>query len=615
MGHARRAARACHHRYRLWAWLGLWLLLPGAWAQPAPVMIESAQIRMLTPDGDEALRTESLPLHWDLANRGLSGVLEVRLSFARPSGAAAGSWAAVIPRVGNAWRIELNGERLAEAGQIDIPNDNWAAKRPVWVALPEALLKPQNELRIVLRADAGRRAGLSRVMVGPSEMMRAQWSYQEWLRITAPQAASVLSLLVGAFCALLWLQQRDPLYAAAAVGELAWGLRLVDTWWEASPLAWPTWGMVVLCLFVIWSGALYLIIKTLWNDARPRMEERCILMLLVTGPISLALSWWHLTPIWVALWMLASLAGWALLTLRLAWEVWKQPDGLRGLLVLATAACVFALARDVYVGRADALYFEESAYGKYATVLLAMCVLTIVSTRFKRARDDLVQVNRSIQARIEARERELNLKHAQVTAMERDKATAEERTRVLRDMHDGAGAHLITAIRQVERGDASRIELLQTLQESLDQLRLSVDAIHLPQGDINALLASLRFRLERRIKAAGLDLKWRADELPVLANFHATQMRHLQFMLMEAISNVIQHAQASHIALTAVAEGQNIRIELQDDGVGMGEAKGNGRRIMQERAALIHARLSIDSTSQGTCLRITLPGATIEPQA
>jgi signal transduction histidine kinase len=577
-------------------------------------MIESAQVRMLTPDGEDALRTESLPLHWDLAARGLSGVVELRLSFTRPSEAASGSWAAIIPRIGNAWRIELNGERLAEAGQIDTPNDNWAAKRPVWVALPEVLLKPHNELRIVLRADAGRRAGLSRVMVGPAELMRPQWAHQEWLRITAPQAAAVLSLLVGAFCALLWLQQRDRLYAAAAVGELAWGLRLADTWWEASPLPWPTWGMVVLCLFVIWSAALYLLIKTLWNDTRPRMEQQVILLLLVTGPISLALSWWQLTPVWVTVWMLASLAGWVLLTLRLAWEVWKQPDGLRWLVVLATAACVFALARDVYVGRAGALYFEESAYGKYAAVSLALCILTIVSMRFKRARDDLVQANRSIQARIDARELELNLKHAQVTAMERDKATAEERTRVLRDMHDGAGAHLITAIRQVERGDASRTELLQTLQESLDQLRLSVDAIHLPQGDINALLASLRFRLERRIKAAGLDLKWRADELPVLANFHATQMRHLQFMLMEAISNVIQHAQASHIALTAVVEGQDIQIELLDDGVGMGAAQGNGRRIMQERAALIDARLSMGSTSRGTCLRITLPGAPTEPQ-
>jgi hypothetical protein len=60
---------------------------------------------------------------------------------------------------------------------------------------------------------------------------------------------------------------------------------------EAKPLPSPTWGMVVLCLYVIWSGALYLIIKTLWSDARPPMEQRSILLLLLTRPISLELSW------------------------------------------------------------------------------------------------------------------------------------------------------------------------------------------------------------------------------------------------------------------------------------------------------------------------------------
>jgi signal transduction histidine kinase len=94
----------------------------------------------------------------------------------------------------------------------------------------------------------------------------------------------------------------------------------------------------------------------------------------------------------------------------------------------------------------------------------------------------------------------------------------------------------------------------------------------------------------------------------VLVDFQSAQMRHLQFILLEAISNVIQHAQASQIAVTAVAEGPDIQIELQDDGVGIGSTQGNGRRSMQERAELIHARLSIESTAQGTCLRIKLPG-------
>ena len=41
-----------------------------------------------------------------------------------------------------------------------------------------------------------------------------------------------------------------------------------------------------------------------------------------------------------------------------------------------------------------------------------------------------------------------------------------------------------------------------TLRESLDHLKLSIDAMNLPGGDVNALLASLRYRLQRRIAQA-----------------------------------------------------------------------------------------------------------------
>jgi len=119
-------------------------------------------------------------------------------------------------------------------------------------------------------------------------------------------------------------------------------------------------------------------------------------------------------------------------------------------------------------------------------------------------RVELLNLNLSIRQRIEQRERELQAQHERVTVLEREKATAAERARILRDMHDGAGAHLIAAIRLVEQGRAGKDELLRMLGESLDQLRLTADAMHLPAGDINALLANLRFRLDRRIRASAL---------------------------------------------------------------------------------------------------------------
>ncbi|MEP6825691.1 MAG: histidine kinase, partial [Ramlibacter sp.] len=253
-------------------------------------------------------------------------------------------------------------------------------------------------------------------------------------------------------------------------------------------------------------------------------------------------------------------------------------------------------------------------WSKYAAVTMALSVLLIVGLRFKRAREDLVTLNQSIQHRIEEREIELKTQYARLNLLEREKATADERARILRDMHDGAGAHLIAAIHQIESGDASSAELLETLGESLDQLRLTVDAMNLPDGDIGGLLGSLRFRLERRIAAAGLRLRWTADELPVLAHFGGTQMRHVQFILIEAISNVIQHARASELTISATCAAGQIELLVRDNGVGPGGSSGNGLRTMKERAAIIDADLQFEAAGPGLRIRLTLEVVSPHPK-
>ena len=587
----------------------LWLLMPvspptGSVVQRLDRALLATQLRDQTTPGEAIEQT--LPLHWDISAPGQQARAALRLRFDLPAGTEP-AWSLLIPRLGNAWQIHLNGQILASAGQIDHPNDGWAAKRPVWLALPQVLLQPQNELLITLRLDTGRRAGLSRVWVGPTADLLPHWQREEWLRVTLPQAASVLSLVVAALCMLLWLQQHDPLYAWAALGELAWGLRLADTWWEASPIGWPAWGLVVVGLVWIWSGALYQLIGALQAEPRPRWERRTVYLSLLGSPLSFGLSWILQTPLPLVVWMLATVLLWVVLNLRLAREVWHRPDLARALVVTALALCLIAIGRDIYAGRASALHYEESAWAKYAAVTLALSVLVIVSLRFQQARDDLLRLNSSIGQRLAEREAELNARHLQVTALERDRAAADERTRILRDMHDGAGAHLIAAIHQVESGQATRSELLHTLRESLDQLRLNIDAMHLPPGDINALLSSLRFRLERRIQAAGLRLVWKADELPLIEHCLGPQLRHVQFILLEVISNAAQHSHGTRLEVTATANETHVVLELADDGVGLGNSTGNGLRSMQERAALIGAELERLSSDKGTRVVLRLP--------
>ena len=141
---------------------------------------------------------------------------------------------------------------------------------------------------------------------------------------------------------------------------------------------------------------------------------------------------------------------------------------------------------------------------------------------------------------------------------------------------------------------------------SINTIRtLSIDAIHLPSGDVEALLAGLRYRLGPRLAAANLVFEWGVDELPPLPRFDGDAMRHLQFLLFEAISNVLQHAQARKLRIEAEAKADGgVRIRVIDDGRGF-DAMAMPR-AMQMRATALGARLAIESRPGRTVVGIDI---------
>ena len=150
---------------------------------------------------------------------------------------------------------------------------------------------------------------------------------------------------------------------------------------------------------------------------------------------------------------------------------------------------------------------------------------------------------------------------------------------------------------------------MQTMRDSLDQLKLTVDAIHLQNGDVTSLLANLRYRLEPRFKASETELLWDVDLLEPLAQLDSQGMRHLQFIVYESLSNVLQHAHASMlcIELHATAQG-GATLRIIDNGRGFDPQtmKSNGFSSIRERAALIGAVLCIDGTPGRTMVELKL---------
>ncbi|QTN30309.1 hypothetical protein HZ993_11190 [Rhodoferax sp. AJA081-3] len=197
-------------------------------------------------------------------------------------------------------------------------------------------------------------------------------------------------------------------------------------------------------------------------------------------------------------------------------------------------------------------------------------------------------------------------------------ARAQERTaergRILRNMHDGVGAHISSAMRQLQMEGTGHViarnEVLQTLRDGLDHLKLSIDAIHLAPGDVTALLANMRYRMGPRFAGMGIELQWDVDLLPVCENLDASAMSELQFMLFEALSNVLQHAKAHVLRVEGHApEGTGqVFVRLIDDGCGFDPTSStrNGLATMRERALAIKAQLRITSVPGNTVVEIQL---------
>jgi signal transduction histidine kinase len=574
------------------------------------ITLQEADFTASFTDGTRAARRVSLPLIWDSSYPGRSGTAVITFAFSQPpgSGSDAEPYMLLLSRIGNAYVVTLNGVILARAGDLNRKFSAWSSKRPVGISIPSKLLASENVLSIQLRADSRRKAGLAPPLLGPAGLLIAMRDRAFDLRVVVPLVCSAMSLLVAGLSLLLWLQQREPLFAWASVGEAIWSFVMFDLVWESPPLRWQLWYLVAFSLRMVWVWSLYAIVTHVFGE-RPRLERFGMKWLVIAAVPVLVLSAIVHSALPVHIWFAALILLFVCMVLQLLVVLHSKRTSEQALLILAVAMLLATGAIELVAGQLLATRYDGLPISSYSGSLLALTILWVVAKRYRQARTRALLLQESLAMRIEQKERELRESFDHLSVVERARAATVERERILRDMHDGVGANLATAMRQLESGSARAEDVAATLRESLDHLKLSIDAMTLPPGDVNAVLAALRYRLQQRMESANLVLLWEVESLPAWPKGDEQATRHLQFMLMEAISNVLQHAHASELRLSARSEGGSIIIRLQDNGRGMSGNPGRRLRSLQKRAALIDAVLDIDSSAAGTTVQIRLAAA------
>ncbi len=605
--------------------LGALVLLAGLAGANAPAEVPWFTLHSgtvtSTVDGVTHSGPAALSYHWDRMQAGQPGTARFELPFVLPR-APDEPWGIFITRAGSALEVRLNGSLLQVFGDLSAGGGADFAKAPIYVPVPAHLLNAgRNDLVIGLRADSGRRAGLSPVTIGPAKQVRRQLYEPSFAwRFTGSVLLTAFSAVVGVIAFALWLTQvdasvasgrrRESLYLWAALAEFCWALRVADDAIRQPLLPWVEWGVLMTGCYAGWVCSVVMFCQHLagWHKLpSTRWVWRIALPMAV---MSMVVCYFALTcsrPGWLTGWVALEIAVVVAYLFFFIAATVRRPNLARVLVALVAMLTAAAAVRDWTVIRlADA--YGDTTWVRYTATLFGLALLGIVVSRFREASGQARDLLQTLAARVADRERELALAYGRLEQNAHEQGRTQERERILRDLHDGVGSHISAAIRQLQSGQANDAEVLRTLRDSLDQLKMSIDSIHLPAGDVGALLAGMRYRMSPRLVASGMALEWAVDDLQPVPGLDGAAMRQLQFLLFEAISNVLQHAQASLLRLeAAMVEGAVLRVSVIDNGHGF-DAGRVVPRALNERARSIGAGLAVESRPGRTVVRIELRG-------
>lgn len=146
-------------------------------------------------------------------------------------------------------------------------------------------------------------------------------------------------------------------------------------------------------------------------------------------------------------------------------------------------------------------------------------------------------------------------------------------------------------------------ELCSMIREAQNQSRAMLKGLRPVEVDADGLMAAIKDLAAGTGKWHGIRCAFQCDQpVPVEDNRIATQ---LFYIAREAVTNAVRHAQAKHIQIALELKGASVRLEVRDDGVGLGAGRrheGIGLRIMRHRAGLIGATIAIGPAGGGGTL-------------
>ena len=529
-------------------------------------------------------------------------------------------WAVYLPMVFHNAAVYVNGLWVGQGGSFDEPLSRHH-NQPLLINFSSELLHPgENSIHIRMQTTVGKQGLLDRFYFGPAEKLQAAYDWKRLIRFEFIQwitaAMYFMSMIVFAF----WLARRkDIVYALFSLELFLWATHNLNLFITNVPVSTRLWEAIILVTFV-WTIVTMIFFNHSYVGYANKKIEKIILyfafastgLLFLADVSSVHYVGYHILDTGICLLGIYAISHLIFVYYSEEKNHKTAQDAflmlLVGMPILVSGLHDYLLLNNL-INRLDGLIVQ------YSVIPSIILFSWFMIRRFVRSINQAEEMTAVLEQRVREKQMTLESQYQELRISEQKRLLAEERERIMRDMHDGIGGQLVSIVAQLQdRSEEVFGNVRDKVQHSLTDLRLVIDSLDPVLSDLPTLLGMMRVRFAEQLSSANMELEWAVTDLPDCEAIGPGECLHIMRILQEAINNSAKHSGSPKLTLATgvlAAEHPQIYIDVIDYGRGLknsagGNKAGRGIKNMHYRAEQLGAKLEINESLTGTQVRLIL---------